>query len=333
MRLAINGFGAVGQALAHILHQRGADLDSRYGFRPRLVAVATRRTGAHYSAEGMDLADLLARMADGRGPTGAPLPSLLGLTRDHDVDVLIDATPTDVHSGGPGLAVCRHALMLHAHIVLASKGPLAVAFHELAALARQQGVSLRYEATVMAGTPVLRLAQVDLAADTIQSARGIVNGTTNFMLTQMERDGLSYDEALAQAQALGYAETDPSGDVDGWDAAAKVVILGAALFGAYWTLDDLDVHGIRGITPQAIRDAQNAGERWKLIATVTPQGGRVAPMRLPLDDPLAGVSGAHNAITYRTDLMGDVTLIGAGAGPTETAFALLSDLLAIHRGG
>jgi homoserine dehydrogenase len=142
---------------------------------------------------------------------------------------------------------------------------------------------------------------------------------------------MEYDSALKQAQELGYAETDPSGDVDGWDAAGKAIILGAALFGKQWTLDDLDVTGISGISSDDVAAAKQAGERWKLIATVTPEGGVVRPVRLSLANPLAGVSGATNAVTYATDLMGDVTLIGAGAGRKETGFAALADLLDIHR--
>ena len=142
---------------------------------------------------------------------------------------------------------------------------------------------------------------------------------------------MSYDEALAQAQELGYAETDPTGDVEGWDAAGKVLILANALFGASLKLADLEVSGITGISASDIADAKAAGQRYKLIATATPQGGSVKAARLPLDDPLASVGGSTNAITLETDLMGDVTLIGAGAGKLETGFAILSDLLAIQQ--
>jgi homoserine dehydrogenase len=169
-----------------------------------------------------------------------------------------------------------------------------------------------------------------LAGCSIQEARGIFNGTTNYILTQME-SGLSYDAALQQAQELGYAETDPTADVEGYDAAAKVLILLTALFGKRAALADLSVTGITGITRNDIENAAQAGERYKLIASATPEGGKVEPQRLPLTDPLAQVGGATNAITFRTDLMGDVTLIGAGAGKLETGYALLADLLAIHR--
>ncbi|MEO8394085.1 MAG: homoserine dehydrogenase, partial [Chloroflexota bacterium] len=182
--------------------------------------------------------------------------------------------------------------------------------------------------TVMAGTPSIRLAMQALAGCQIKSARGILNGTTNYMLTEME-GGLGYAEALELAQALGYAESDPTADVDGWDSAGKAIILAAALFAKKLTLDEIDVRGIRSITPEEITAARAAGERWKLIAQITPDGGSVAPVRISENHPLASVSGATNAITYSTDLLGDITLIGAGAGGVQTGFGLLSDLLEI----
>jgi homoserine dehydrogenase len=182
----------------------------------------------------------------------------------------------------------------------------------------------------MAGTPSIRLALEALSGCSITRVRGILNGTTNFILTQMQ-SGHSYIDALAAAQSLGYAEADPSADVDGWDAAGKLQILSNVLFGGFAETGGVEVSGITGITRENMQIAEENGERYKLIAEATPEGGRVQMMRLPLIDPLANVSGATNAVTFSTDLMGDVTLIGAGAGRKETGFAILSDLLAIHR--
>ena len=166
--------------------------------------------------------------------------------------------------------------------------------------------------------------------------RGILNGTSNYILTQME-SGLPYADALADAQRLGYAEADPTADVEGFDAAGKLIILANIVLGHKIALADVACEGITKITPDAIESARASGERWKLIAqaTIDEQGkltASVKPERLPLSDPLAGVSGGMNAITYQTDLIGPVTLIGAGAGGKATGFALLSDLLALHRG-
>jgi homoserine dehydrogenase len=205
---------------------------------------------------------------------------------------------------------------------------VAVAYNKLQAAAKAAGKQLRFEATVMGGTPLIRLGMEALAGCEITGARGILNGTTNYMLTQMD-GGMTYADALAEAQALGYAEADPTADVDGWDAASKAIILAAALFGAKLSFDDMDVRGISQITPEEIAAAREAGERWKLIAEVTPQGASVTPQRISLSHPLAGVSGGTNAVTYSTDLLGDVTLIGAGAGGVQTGFGVFSDLLQI----
>jgi homoserine dehydrogenase len=182
----------------------------------------------------------------------------------------------------------------------------------------------------MAGTPSIRLAMQALAGCTIGEARGILNGTTNYILTQME-GGMSYADALKQAQQLGYAEADPAGDVEGWDAAGKAIILARALFNSPITFKDMEVKGITGITAEDVKAAAAAGEKWKLVARVTAEGGSVQPMRVKLSNPLAAVSGATNAITYSTDLLGDITLVGAGAGRLQTGFGLLSDLLDIAR--
>jgi homoserine dehydrogenase len=243
---------------------------------------------------------------------------------------LIEASATNLETGQPALDYCMTAFGAGMHVILANKGPIALAYDELIASANMAKRILRFEATVMAGTPSLALALDSLAGSTVLEARGILNGTTNYILTQMHQ-GQPYPEALAEAQRLGYAETDPRGDVEGWDAAGKLLILAATVFKTPLTMQDLQVTGITGLTTQDIIDAKDAGECYKLIAHITPQGGSVQPVRLPLSDPLASVSNALNAITLKTDVLGDVTLIGPGAGRRQTGFALLADLLAIHR--
>lgn len=336
MKLALIGFGTVGQGLAEILRDRAADLRDRYGFSAALVAVATRRHGTLCCPAGLRPDALLAAAA--RGSLDY-YPDAPGLTRGLDTpalihasgaDVLVEASPTDLASAQPALDHCRAAFDAGLHVVLANKGPLALAYDELRAQAARAGRQLGFEATVMAGTPALRLALDALAGCRVLAARGILNGTTNYILTQME-DGLPYADALAQAQALGYAEADPTADVDGWDAAGKALILARVVFGSPLTLADMDVQGISALTPADIAAARAAGARWKLVAQVTPAGGSVGPARLPLADPLAGVSGTTNAITYTTDLLGAVTLSGPGAGRLQTAFGLLADLLHIHK--
>ncbi len=336
MRIALIGFGTVGRGLVEILRDKAVDLYEQYAFAPQIVAVATRTRGTLYCPDGLNLDRLLAAIGAGHLDHYPDVPNLqrnlvpLALINTCNASVLVEAGTTDLQTAQPALDYCCAAFERGMHLVLANKGPIALAFEELRARAQTVGRRLLFEGTVMSGTPSLRLALQALAGCTITEARGIINGSTNYMLTQMEA-GLTYAEAEAQAQQLGYLEADPSADVDGWDAAGKALILAAALFGRQFALADLDVRGIRDLTPEALAEAKAAGTRWKLIARVTPDGGSVGPQRIPLDHPLAGVSGATNALTLTTDLLGDVTLIGPGAGGQQTGFALLSDLLDLHR--
>ena len=326
----------VGQGFAEILLIKATQLAQEQDFSPLIVGVVTATKGTLFRDAGLDVAALLAAAQAGSFDA---YPEQTGLRRDMSAsamiaagsaDALVELSPTNLDTAQPALAICHQALDAGLHLVLANKGPVALDYANLISKARAQGLQMRCEATVMAGTPTMHLAQDALAGCTINSARGILNGTTNYMLTQMEND-MSYEAALAQAQALGYAETDPSGDVEGWDAAGKVLILANALFGSSLKMADLDVGGITRISAADIADAKAAGQRYKLIARATPTGGEVKAMPLPLSDPLASVSGSTNAITLETDLLGDVTLIGAGAGKLETGCAILSDLLAIAR--
>ena len=336
MKLILIGFGVVGQGFAEILRDKRSELQGKHNFRAAIIGVVTASKGSLYHATGLDIPSLLQAAASG---SFDGYPAQAGLRRDlasgdmiaaREADALVEVSPTNLDSAQPALDYCHQALDAGMHLALANKGPVALDYANLQAKARDNGLQMRYEAAVMAGTPTMHLAEDALAGCAIRSARGILNGTTNYILTQMET-GMSYDEALNQAQELGYAETDPSGDVEGWDAAGKLLILGNALFGTGLGLADLDVSGITAISAADIANAKAAGQRYKLIASATPAGGSVKATRLPLSDPLAGVGGSTNAITLETDLMGDITLIGAGAGKMETGYAILSDLMAIKR--
>lgn len=336
MKLLLVGFGVVGQGFAQILRDKSAELQRKYNFTAEIIGVVTASKGALYRADGLNIPALLEAAARG---SFADYPDEPGLKRAKtagemiaagEADVLVEVSPTDLETAQPALDYCLQALDAGMHLALANKGPVALAYASLNNKARAKGLQLRYEATVMAGTPTMRLAEEALAGCTIRSARGILNGTTNYILTQME-NGMSYEAALAQAQVLGYAEADPSGDVEGWDAAGKVLILANAILGVPLAMADLDVSGITAISAADIAEAKAAGERYKLIASATADGGAVKATCLPLADPLASVGGSTNAITFETDLLGDITLIGAGAGKLETGCAILADLLAINR--
>lgn len=328
-RLILIGFGSVGRGLTEIIRDRGAWLSEHHGVTLTLVGVATRHGGC-YDATGLDPAALLARGL----PDDGPLP--LELIAQADGDILVEASSTDLTTAEPATSHVRAAFGRGMHVVTANKGPVALYGRQLLAEARNVGVEFGFEATVMSGTPALRLGWSDLAGCELREIRGIINGTTNYILTQMDQ-GQPYAAALAEAQRLGYAETDPTGDVEGFDAAGKAVILANMLLGGDLRPADVDRTGITGISVADVAAAQDAGERWKLIARVARNGetvtAQVRPERVPLSHPLAGVSGATNALCYTTDLLGDVTVIGAGAGGVATGFGLLSDILTIHSNG
>jgi homoserine dehydrogenase len=205
---------------------------------------------------------------------------------------------------------------------------------ELLKLAKDNGVEFLYEGTVMSGSPMLNLARETLAGSDITEVKGILNGTTNYILSEMEK-GNGYAETLKKAQELGYAEAVPDADVLGWDALAKVTIIANAIFGSNNKPDDFPCKGITEITPEAIAEAKARGKRYKLIGKVWLENGKVkgsvAPEEVDISHPLAGVMGATNAITFTTDTLGDVTIVGPGAGKIETGYSALIDI--IHAGG
>ncbi len=338
MRLALIGFGNVGQGFAQILVERSAELAARFEVQFQIVAVSDLLKGSLYDPAGLDPVALLdaVRASGSLKDLPAPYRDLDALRTIHETnaEAIVEISYTDLKTGEPAITHVRAALESGKHVVTTNKGPVALCYPELSALARARGLQIGVEGTVMSGTPVLRMGTELLAAAGIRRIQGIVNGTTNYILTQMEA-GSPYPEALAEAQARGYAEADPTGDVEGHDAAGKVVILANLLMGASLTLRQVDCTGITALTSQDIAAARAAGERWKLIAAVQKDGDQVTasvkPTRLPISHPLASVSGATNAITFTTDLLGDVTVVGPGAGRLATGYALLGDLLAILR--
>ncbi len=338
VRLALIGFGTVGQGFVDILRTRKQALADNQGFQAEVVAVSTLRRGAVYQPDGLDLDALLEAMRSGNLSQYPDQPGLvrgldaLDTIRKSNADCVIEVSPTDLSTAEPALSHIKASFEAGKHVVLANKGPIALAYREIADLAASKGLYLGFEATVMGGTPAIRLAQKALAGCRIQEIRGILNGTTNYILTQMD-DGVPYAAALKEAQRSGYAEADPSGDVEGHDAAGKLLILVNTVLGGSMRLEDIERIGITHLKSEDIESAHINDRRWKLIARAwyTDSGllASVKPEELPLSDPLANVSGVNNAVTYLTDLLGPVTLIGPGAGGLETGFAILSDLL--HR--
>jgi homoserine dehydrogenase len=344
LRISIIGFGTVGQGLTELLSTRRALLQQEFDLDIALVSVANARSGFIYREDGLDIATLLQFAALRRPLTAHPgvahWESALEGLRATGGDVLVEATPTNLHDAEPGMSHIRVALSHGMHVVTANKGPGALAANELFALARQQGVQLRMESTVMAGTPVISTIREGMVGANIHALRGILNGTTNYILTAMAT-GQSYAEALADAQARGYAETDPTADVEGYDAVAKTLILAALVFGRSLKPDAVIRQGITAITREQVQQAIEQGNRIKLVASLRLLAGdarqeaaleaRVEPVALPLGDPLARVDGVMNALTIATDTLSEVTIIGPGAGRAATGQGLLADVIACAR--
>jgi homoserine dehydrogenase len=305
-----------------------------------ITAVCDLQKGSLYNPDGLDPVVLLQAVNSGGSLSSIPAPftgwDAIKTITESNADVVAELSFTDLKTGEPAISHFKAAITAGKHVITTNKGPVALAYRELAELAASHNVTIGVEGSVMSGTPSLRLGTELLSAAGVTCIQGIVNGTTNYILSQMD-SGADYVDALAEAQAKGYAEADPTGDVEGFDAAGKVVILANLLMGANIQMSDVDRIGITGLTVDDIRLAKSSGERWKLIGKVESKGGgiiaSVKPQRLPQTHPLAQVRGATNAITFTTKLLGDVTMIGPGAGRLETGYALIGDLLALHRRG
>jgi homoserine dehydrogenase len=342
IRITLIGFGVVGQGFVELLANKQDYLKQRYDTWLSLVGVASARHGFIHRVDGLNLLLLQQLAREGRSLAEHPAvrhwsSALEGLQAAAS-DILIEATPTNMRDAEPALSHIRAALSKNMHVVTANKGPGALAAHELLALARLHGVQLRMESAVMAGTPVISTIREGMMGAKIISIRGILNGTTNYILSAMS-SGRDYAEALAEAQARSYAETDPTADVEGYDAVAKTMILAAFVFNHPLRIEEVERQGITAITREQIQAATNAGKRIKLIASLRPSPdsdelvASVKPVALSLlTDPLARIDGALNAIAVQADTLSEVTIIGPGAGRIETAQGLLADVLACaHR--
>jgi len=336
-KIGVVGFGNVSQGLLRILDKKAQTLKERYGFECTVTAIADPVKGSVLNTSGLDIGGLLAEFdhkSDLKAHPHATDMGTIDIIRQSEADIVVEATITNLKTGEPGVTHIRTALEAGKHVVSTNKGPVSTSLPDLLEVARNHGVEYLFEGVVLSGTPAINLARDALAGCDISRVLGIVNGTTNYILTRME-EGMAYEEALAKAQELGYAEADPTGDVEGWDAAVKAQVLANVLMGKALGIEDVDKRGITGITSENIQAAKSRGNRIKLIAEVASTGSkvsaRVAPMELPLSHPLANIMDAVNALTFTTDHLGDVTIIGPGAGRVETGQALLTDILSIHR--
>lgn len=320
MRAALVGFGAVGRGFADaVLSGTPVDVE---------VVLVADSSSVVVDDEGIDLHAVKERK-DEEGVVGDGEDTLAAL-EDTDYDVLVEASSTTLGDAQPAFDYMTTAIEKGAHVVTSNKGPLAMRYGELMNAADDAGVEVRVEGAVGGAMPVVNTVQESLAGDTVVGARGILNGTCNFILTRMLEEGLTYEHVLGEAQDMGIAESDPTFDVEGIDTALKCVILSNVLFEEERTLDDVDVTGITEVTPDALRLARDSGNVVKLVGEVSEDELVVAPRLVPVDDSL-NVAGTLNVVSFDAELAGEITVTGKGAGSSETASALVSDLAAIAR--
>ena len=342
--LVLIGFGSVAQRFVALLEGQRAKIGREFGLSTRIVAVATRRHGRAYAARGIDGQALVecGRRGEPVGRYALERPTVdfigdiarKGAAAEEGRLVVIETTTLDIAQGQPAIDHIRAALGCGAHAVTANKGPVAFAYDTLADAAKNSGRRFLFEGAVMDGIPIFNLVRETLPAVEIVGFRGVVNTTTNYILTAMEQ-GQAFEEALADMRIAGIAEADASLDVDGWDAAAKTAALANVLLGARLTPHGVEREGISAATGARAVAARAAKRRVKLVATAAREDGavtaRVGPQELPEDDLLAGLEGQQNGIIFHTDLLGEMAVVQRGSGLTQTAYALLSDLIAIAK--
>ena len=320
VRVALVGFGAVGRGFA----------DAVLGGAPVNVDVVLVADSSSVAVDdkGLDLTAVKKRKED-EGVVGDG-DDVEGALKEGEYDVLVEASPTTLGDAEPAFGYMTTAMENGAHVVTSNKGPLAMRYGELMEAADEAGVEVRMEGAVGGAIPTINTVRESLAGDDISEARGILNGTCNFILTRMLEEGLTYEHVLGEAQDMGIAEADPTFDVEGIDTALKCVILSNVLFEGERTLDDVDVTGITEVTPDALRLARESGHVVKLVGEVSEDALSVAPRLVPEGHAL-DVGGTLNVVSFDADLAGEVTITGHGAGSSETASALVSDLAAVVR--
>jgi homoserine dehydrogenase len=334
LRIILAGFGIVGQALAQVLRQDSDRITQTYGFRPEVTAIIDSQ-GSCSDDAGLDIPLALKTKRDygtvARYPRkGRRNGDSTHLISSIEAEVVVETTPTNFEDAEPGLSNIKTALANGKHVVTANKGPLALAMPALVELANHRNRQLRFSGTVGGGTPFLDFAAKCMPGERIIRVRGILNGTTNYILTRMETASLTFEKALAEAQKKGYAEKDPTNDVEGFDTAAKIVIIANWVLKKRYRIQDLNIIGITKVASQEINRARTSNAKVKLIGRIEESSASVAPEQVPAADPTC-VPDTLNALTFTTEHAGDITLIGPGAGGERTASAIVRDLVSIRQ--
>jgi homoserine dehydrogenase len=333
LRIILVGFGTVGRSLARLLIKEKNWLVKTYGFEPQVVTIIDSQ-GLCRDENGLDL-DLALKIKEKYGTVEKYPRKDEARTTDRraiakvEAEALVETTPSNFKNGEPGISNIKQALTSGKHVVTVNKAPLALAMPALLEMAAHKRLQLLFSGTVGAGTPFLSFASKCLPGEKILGVHGILNGTTNYILTRMENESIGYQKALAEAQRKGYAERDPTNDVEGLDTAAKIVIMANSVMKQRMVLEDVKISGISKVTSHRLEQAKRSGVKIKLVGRLTESTASVAPEEVPLNDPVC-VPDTLNALTFSTEHAGDVTLIGHGAGGEQTASAIIRDLVDIR---
>ena len=338
--LLLVGFGNVGQAFARLLLRKERLLEDEFGCKFRVTGIATGRHGRALDSAGINLPRALELANAGQSMSllsaqEAPT-DMAEFIHAATADVLFENTPVNHRTGQPAADYLRLGLEKGMHAITANKGPVVHAYRELTALAAQRGRRFLFESAVMDGAPIFSLFRGPLPAAEVTGFQGILNSCTNLLLGMME-EGKTLDEAIVYGQSIGITETDPSADVDGWDAAIKVAALTTVIMGIPLKPQDVDREGIREITAQQISDARQNGKRWKLVCTAKRQGpqmitARVRPEQIAADSPLYAINGTSSYVQFESDVLPGLGIVESNPGPETTAYGLLADLLNALRG-
>lgn len=337
-RLSFIGFGNVARALVRLLERKRELLTKRYDVTYSVTGIATGRHGFAVNPDGLDMEQALELVESGRSINSLSTfqaSDALSVIESSSADVMFENSPVNTQTGQPALDHIRLALNLGQHAITANKGPVVHGYRELTELARLKRKSFRFESTVLGGAPVFSVFREAFPLAELSSFRGILNATTNIILSRME-NGESYEDAVKYCQAVGVAETDPTNDVDGWDAAIKVAALVTVLMDTPFTPQQVNPTGIRGITPGMIANARAQGKRYKLVCSAEKVGdtvhASVAPQLVDASSPLYGMMNSNTGVTFRTDVILDYSIIlsereGMSGGPIETAYGLFADFV------
>lgn len=331
VKLILLGFGVIGRAFANTMLEKASRIRAKYGIEFKVVGLG-EYNGCLVNEDGIDLRKALDSRAKGKWLDA--LPGWRGISSKEllkmDADIAVEVVPSNIKTGEPGAGLIEAALENGKHVVSSDKCAMAHRLARLKALASKNNLQLLYEASAGGGMPLMNLARECLQIDEIKSMEGILNGTTNYILTKMGKGGMDFETALQEAKELGYAEADPTYDVEGVDAAAKLVILANDIMGLRKEYADVDIKGIAGVTREAVQLAKKNGYAIKLIAEIRGSKLSVGPKLVPEGHPL-NIDGNLNAVLFKTDIARDVTIVGRGAGGRETQSAIYSDLIKIAR--